>query len=125
MNDGEFRDFSNEENKKFMKDLESGFVPKELTDKGYKDIGVAMDDRRKEDYVAPIPEKKFEAFGGSGASMGQQKSEALGINKNVTFQVDESKEIANVSVRLHNGEMVTQKFNMTHSVGDVYKFVEK
>jgi len=108
-----------------MKDLESGFVPQELVKQGYKDIAVAMEDHRKDDYVEPIPEKKFEAFVGSGSSMGQQKSEGLTINKDVKFEVDETKELAKISFRLHNGEMITQSFNMTHTVGDVYKFVEK
>lgn len=108
-----------------MKDLEAGYVPQELTKLGYKDIAVAMDDQRKEDYVEPIPEKKFEAFGGSGSSMGEQKSQGLAINKDVKFDIDETKEVAKVSIRLHNGDMITQSFNMTHTVGDVYNYVKK
>ena len=108
-----------------MKDLEAGYVPQELVDQGYKDIAVAMDDKRKEDYKEPIPEKKFEAFVGGGSSLGQQKSEGLSVNKDVKFEVDETKEIAKVSIRLHNGEMITQTFNMTHRVQDVYNFVKK
>lgn len=124
-NDGPFRPFSDEKNKKFITDIEKGYVPQELVNEGYKDIAVAMDDHRKEDYTEPIPEKKFEAFIGSGSTMGTQKSEGLGVNKEYKFQVDETKETINISVRLHTGEMVSQSFNTTHTVGDVYKYVEK
>jgi len=37
--------------------------------------------------VEPIPEKKFEAFGGSGVSLGKVTSTVGVINKNVEFHV--------------------------------------
>jgi len=127
MNDGPFRDYSDEKNKKFMKELESSYVPQELVAQGFKDIAVALDDKRKEEYVEPIPEKKFEAFVGGGVSMGgsSNSSQGLAINKDVKIIVDENSEKAKVSIRLHNGEMITQEFNMSHRLSDVYNFVEK
>jgi len=110
-----------------MKELESGYVPKELIKQGYKNISVAMDDSQKnEDYKEPIVEKKFEAFEGSGSKVGKQTSIGLKMNKEAKItNFDDKKEVANVSFRLHNGEVVTQSFNMTHKISDVYKYIEK
>jgi len=124
LNEGKFRDFSDEKNKKFMKQLEDGYVPQELVKQGYKNIAVALDDKKHEDYKEPIVEKKFEAFEGTGSSLGSQKSQALKINLNAKIKIDESKETANISFRLHNGDIVTQQFNLTQKISDVYKYIE-
>lgn len=43
---GEFRDYNTPENKEFMKELNEGYVPKELRGKYNKPIGIALEDRR-------------------------------------------------------------------------------
>ena len=59
-------------------------------------------------------------------------SKAGEINKNVEFhvldilkQVDKSAEVTKINIRLHNGEIVSQEFNITNTVNDIYIFVQR
>jgi len=125
MNNEPFRDFSDEKNVKFMKEIESGYVPQELVQRGFKNIGVALDDKRKEEYKPPVPEKKFEAFKGEGKTMSGVKSQAMQVNKDLEFKPNMNEETTKVSIRLHTGETVVQTFNLTTTLEEVYRFVEK
>ncbi len=78
---------------------------------------------RTEVYTEPVPEKKFQAFVGGGTSLGTVKSEGLGVNKNVTFHVDKNQPTTNINFRLYNGENLTQEFNLTHTISDIFAFV--
>ena len=60
---GEFRDYNTEENKAFMKELNEGYVPKELRAQYNKPIGIALEDRRKETFKLPPP-PKYVAYSG-------------------------------------------------------------
>ena len=44
IDDGEFRDFSSEENKQFMEEIDKGYVPQEFIKKGMKEVGIAKQD---------------------------------------------------------------------------------
>lgn len=46
IDDGEFRDLSNEENIKFMDEVNKGYIPQELVKKGYKNLGIALEDKK-------------------------------------------------------------------------------
>jgi UBX domain-containing protein 1 len=67
--DGDFRPYDTPENKEFMKELNEGYVPKELRAKHSKPVGVALEDRRKEKFIPPPP-PAYVAYQGSGTSMG-------------------------------------------------------
>ncbi len=70
-----------------------------------------------------MPEKKFQAFIGGGVTMGEIKSESLGIFKDVNFSVDRNKPMTKINIRLNNGESITQEFNLSHTVQDIFSFV--
>jgi UBX domain-containing protein 1 len=123
IDDGVFRDISVPENKKFMDEIEKGYIPQELVAQGKTELAIALEDKKKEEYKEPIPEKKFQAFVGGGTSLGNIKSEGLGINKNVQFFVDKSSPTTNINIRLHTGESICQEFNLYHSVADIFQFV--
>lgn len=123
IDDGEFRDLSDPKNKKFMAEVEKNHIPQELVDQGMTDLGVMLEDKKKEEYKEPIPEKKFEAFAGSGVSLGGVSSQGLDINKDLQFEVDKNKPTANINIRLHNGELISQTFNLDTTIGDIYSFV--
>ena len=55
VDEGEFRDYSDEGNKKFMEDMKAGYVPEEIRKKYNRQVGVALEDRRKEDFKKPPP----------------------------------------------------------------------
>mgnify|MGYP000037036027 CR=1 FL=1 len=46
IDDGPFRDLSLPENKKFMSEIEKNHIPEELVQQGYRELGIALDDKR-------------------------------------------------------------------------------
>ena len=69
VDEGEFREYDTPENKEFMKELNEGYVPKELRAKYNKPVGVALEDRRKEKFIPPPP-PAYVAYSGTGMSLG-------------------------------------------------------
>ena len=125
IDDGEFRNKNEPENKKFMEDVEKGYIPQELVKKGITDLGIEMDDHRDENYEPPKEEKKFQAFTGLGKSISSVNTQGLKINKNATTNVDRTKPTCKVNIRLFNGEVASEDFNLNQTLRDVYNFVKK
>ena len=69
VDNGEFREYETPENKEFMKELNQGYVPKELREKHNKPIGVCLEDKRNSKYRPPTP-PKYVAYQGEGQSLG-------------------------------------------------------
>ena len=80
---GEFRDYNTEENKEFMKELNKGYVPKELREKYNKPIGIALEDRRKDKFRLPTP-PKYTAYSGGGHAMGEVAGVGGAVNKDAS-----------------------------------------
>ena len=57
LDNGEFRKKDEPANKKFMEEIEKGYIPNELVQKGITDLGVEMDDQRDKNYEPPKEEK--------------------------------------------------------------------
>ncbi|MCQ2820403.1 MAG: hypothetical protein MJ252_24320 [archaeon] len=126
VDDGPFRPLDKPENKKFMDEVKKGYIPKELVDQGYKDLGIALDNANENDDYVPSPEeKKFTAFTGSGQSLGNVNTSGLKVNKGATFAVDKSKPTCKVNIRLFNGETISGEFNTTNTLRDIINFVTK
>ena len=125
IDDGEFRNKNEPENKKFMEDVEKGYIPQELVKKGITDLGIEMDDHRDENYEPPKEEKKFQAFTGLGKSISSVNTQGLKIDKNATTNVDRTKPTCKVNIRLFNGEVASEDFNLNQTLRDVYNFVKK
>ena len=125
MDNGEFRNKNEPANKKFMEEIEKGYIPNELVKKGITDLGIEMDDHRDENYEPPKEEKKFQAFTGLGKSISSVNTEGLHVNKNATSNVDRSKPTCKVNIRLFNGEVVSEDFNLNQTLQDVINFVKK
>lgn len=123
VDNGPFRDVKVPENKKFMDQVEKGYIPQELVDQGMTELAIALEDHKQEDYTEPIPEKKFEAFVGSGTSLGGVQSEGLGVFKDVQVHVDKNLPTCKINIRLHTGEVVSQEFNLSNTVGDIFLYV--
>ena len=128
IDDGEFRGLDVPENQKFMEEVNKGFIPQELVSKGYKELGIMMEDKKKEDYKPPVIEKKFQAFQGQGKSLFEDSSNSnmsvgLEINKDAKFEVDNNQPKTRINIRFHNGETITQEFNLTHTLHDIRVFV--
>lgn len=46
IDDGKFRDIVDPVNKKFMDEVEKGYIPQELVDGGFKELGIALEDKK-------------------------------------------------------------------------------
>ena len=122
---GELREYEVPENKEFMKDLNDGYVPKELRAKYNKPIGIALEDKREKQFRPPTP-PKYVAYSGAGMAT----SEVAGVGGAVNTAsaegkpiVDESQPKTSIQVRFHNGERATVTMNLTHTVGDLHAYV--
>ena len=124
-NPGEFRKKEDSANKKYMEEVEKGYIPNELVKKGITDLGIEMDDQRDKNYEPPKEEKKFHAFTGAGKSVSTVNTQGLHVDKNATSNVDKSKPTCKVNIRLFNGEVVSEDFNLTQTLQDVINFVRK
>ena len=125
LEDGPFRDKKDPVNKKFMDDIEKGYIPNELVKKGFTDLGIELDDHKDEDYEPPKEEKKFQAFTGTGKSISSINTQGLHVDKNATTNVDKSKPTCKVNIRLFNGEVASEDFNLDQTLRDVMNFVKK
>lgn len=126
IDDGPFRDIKNEENKKFMSEVEKGYIPQELVNKGMKDLGIALENHKDEDYKEPIPEKKFVAFTGQGQSLSGVNINNLKVNKGVSNNFfDKNKPSVKINIRLFNGEVVSEEFNLDSTFNVVLDFVRQ
>ena len=125
LDNGEFRNKNDPANKKFMEDVEKGYIPQELVKKGITDLGIEMDDHRDEDYEPPKEEKKFQAFTGLGKSISSVNTQGLKIDKYATTNVDYTKPTCKVNIRLFNGEVASEDFNLNQTLRDVFNFVKR
>ena len=109
-----------------MTDLNNGKLPMELAKTFKRDIGIALSDRRKENYRAPTP-PSYIAFSGSGQSLGTQVQAVAGL---VDTSKTTGKPLVNpalptttIQFRFHNGQRATLEVNHTHTVGDIRAYV--
>jgi len=104
--DGEFRPYTDPANQAFMAELKEGKVPAELRQKYPGGLGVALNDKREEEYVPPPP-PKYISFSGDGTNMGEEiKSTGGAVNTAATGGkpvVDDSKPKTQIQFRFHNG----------------------
>lgn len=122
---GELREYEKPENKEFMKELNEGYVPKELREKYNKKIGVALEDKRDKAYRPPTP-PAYVAYSGTGQSVSDVQGTGGEVNKDAQDGrpvVDEGAPKTNLQIRFHNGERVTLAVNMTHTVSDIHTFI--
>ena len=66
---GDFRPYDDPVNQQFMKELNEGYVPKEIQDKYKGGVSVGLEDKRQEAFRPPTP-PKYVAYSGAGTSMG-------------------------------------------------------
>ena len=81
---GEFREYDTPENKEFISELNKGYIPKELREK-YKSmtLGVALEDKRGENYRPPTP-PPYTAYSGEGTGLGGTQGTGGAVDKNST-----------------------------------------
>ena len=60
---GELREYNTPENKAFMKELNEGYIPKELRKDNKQQIGIELEDKRDSKFRPPTP-PKYVAYSG-------------------------------------------------------------
>jgi len=125
LNGGPLRAFTDPLNRKFIDDLMAGVQPEEL---GSKDnVHVSFTDRRQETYKEP---------GAMGIRIGPRTTaQAASVSEGAVtgpvasgtgeVSVDDSKPTTTIQIRYGDGTRKAQKFNESHSVGDLYNFVSQ
>lgn len=127
INNEEFRDISNPENKTFMDEVNQNYIPQELVKRGYTKLGIALTDKKEEIYVPPVEEKKFKAFTGTGKNLNDTHSNVNvshgEMNTNVNVTIDNSQPVTKINFRIHNGQVISQTFNTSHTLRDIRIFL--
>ncbi|KAH8086286.1 hypothetical protein HD553DRAFT_309282 [Filobasidium floriforme] len=140
--DGPLMTYDDPHNKEILEAIKSGRAPLSLLNvKNGQAVEVRVAERMTENY-RPAPPKPMQAFDGSGQRLGApapqviQGSTTAAINnlpssfaaaasgasaRNIvpTFEVDQSKPVTSVQIRLADGSKQTVKLNLTHTVGDL------
>lgn len=122
LDNGELRNKNDPQNKKLMQEIKKRNIPNELVKNGYIDLGIEMDDHRNENYKPP---KEFHTFTGLGKSISAVHTEGLHGDKNASSNDDKTKPTCKVNVRLFNGEVASEDFNLSQTLQDIINFVKK
>ena len=134
---GPLRDFNDPANKEFLDAISRGEVPAELRGQvRNSEVHVNMEDHREVEYVKP--KQTLKAFSGAGQMLG---SPSPNVNSTATpppaapaaggtstpttvaYQVDDSKPVTTIQIRLADGTRLVSKFNHDSTVGDVRRIV--
>lgn len=107
-----------------MKELNEGYVPKEIQNKYKGGVSVGLEDRRKEAFRPPTP-PKYVAYSGQGQAFGGAQGTGLTVDKNAGGipPVDESKPKTTIQIRFHNGERASITINLDRRVADIHEYV--
>jgi len=125
--------------------INSGRAPLSLLDvQPGQEVDLKLVTHKGEKYVAP--KKKYAPFGGSGQRLGSptpgpsassttstaqtsaappSSASSTATSTQPTVTVDESAPIISLQIRLGDGSRLQSRFNTSHTVGDVYDFINR
>ncbi|XP_074659934.1 NSFL1 cofactor p47-like [Tubulanus polymorphus] len=134
VDDGPVRDFMDEANKPFLDSIARGEIPMELVRRAKGgEVNVNMVDKRTDEFTKP--KKNTRAFTGEGRMLGSPcpavavtntTSDKLKQNQDSAqseISVDASQPTTQIQIRLSDGSRLVAKFNHTHSVGDIRRYI--
>jgi len=128
IDDGQFRDYNDPANKKFMAELNKGVVPEELRAKYPKGLKVGLADHRKEEYELPPP-PKYVAFSGAGTSLGGTTNTPMEVPESIIDtkaqppKIDHNKPKTKILIRLYNGKNEEVEVNLNTKVSELFTYV--
>ncbi|KAM3418112.1 hypothetical protein BST61_g6317 [Cercospora zeina] len=140
IDDGPLLRFDNPANEHIMQEINQGRAPKALLDvQPDQEVDLNLDPHKGENYVAPKP--KYKPFGGSGQRLGSPTPGLASSSSASTSRapaaatppqakpeempVDESQPVLQLQIRLGDGTRLASRFNTSHTIGDVYDFVNR
>lgn len=132
IDDGPLRGYTDPESREFLGAISKGEIPQELLKlaKG-GEVNLDMEDHKHEDFKQV--KKKMQPFTGEGHTLGcvtptvvthqAPPSRPAASSVDPPVLVDDSLPTTTLRVQLGDGSRVTQKFNHSHTVADLYSFV--
>lgn len=142
IDDGPLYRYDDPRNRHTLEMINRGSAPLDLMDVAPgQAVDVRLDEHRGEKYVQP--KKKYKPFGGSGQRLGSPVPGGEGLTKPPTtttsnststsatlstpsaMQVDDAQPTLSLQIRLADGSRLPSRFNTTHTIGDVYDFVNR
>ncbi len=149
IDDGPLFRFDDPANQAMMQEINQGRAPLALLNvQAGQEVDLNLDPHKDENYVAPP--KTWKPFGGSGQRLGSpvpgpsaagsmampsqstpsaataptaELSAASTSAGTPSVEVDDSQPIIQLQIRLGDGTRLLSRFNTTHTIGDVYAFV--
>ena len=138
VDDGELRPYEDPRNREFFESITHNQIPAELRQQGRNMVHINVEDHLSEDYVKRTP--KFKAFQGSGNTLGSPapattaeiaastpaassnpvENEAKATSD---LNVVQDQPTTMISIRLANGARLSARFNLTHTVQDIRRFI--
>ena len=101
-----------------MKELNEGYVPKELREKYNKKIGVALEDKRDKKYRPPTP-PAYVAYSGAGMSVADVQGTGGAVNKDATRLICKATElfISMLADKTHSAIASEQRIVKSQNLG--------
>ncbi|GAQ82005.1 UBX domain-containing protein 1 [Klebsormidium nitens] len=133
VDDGPLRKLEDPANAPFLNSINKGECPRELAPADAR-VMVHVNLVRKDADYEPPKEPKYRAFVGSGRTLGSTDSEPAPepaasapatASSNKSFEVDESQPFTSLQLRLLDGTRLVARFNHSHTVGDIRRFLER
>ncbi|KAL6068823.1 hypothetical protein QOT17_007929 [Balamuthia mandrillaris] len=135
IDDGPLRRYDDPSNAAFLNDVNQGQVPTELEDSVVgSSLRINIVDKKDESYKAPP--QKLQPFSGRGQVLGSTSAtqtptatSATAAGRSSTgsksFSVDDSRPTTTLQIRLADGTRLVSKFNLDHTIADIYNFVDR
>lgn len=146
VDDGPLFRFDDPANAHILQEINQGRAPKSLLDvEPDQEVDLNLEPHKGENYVAP--KKKYKPFSGQGQRLGSPtpgigssssasasgsaqagpSSSSAGSSATSAPQVsvDDSQPTLQLQIRLGDGTRLVSRFNTTHTIGDVYEFVNR
>ncbi|XP_017875398.1 NSFL1 cofactor p47 isoform X1 [Ceratina calcarata] len=136
INDSELRLYTDPENREFLETIKRGEIPAEIRQEIQgTEARLDMEDHRHETYVPP--KVKVKAFTGKGHMLGSPSPATVGMTMPTDLadqtaneaqakqklNLDESKPVTTLQIRLADGSSVKAQFNLTHTMNDLRQYI--
>ncbi|KAK9722023.1 protein phosphatase regulator [Basidiobolus ranarum] len=136
IDDEPLRSYEEPENQEFLQAINRGQAPLSfLNVRPGQPVDLRVGKRLDEDYVAPL--QVLKPFSGSGQRLGGvapsigasrtpgafPESDQIPAQIAEEIKVDESQPVTSIQIRLADGSRLVGKFNHSHTVGDIRRFI--
>ncbi|EME30264.1 NSFL1 cofactor p47 [Galdieria sulphuraria] len=132
VDEGPLREYDDPANQQFLREVESGYVPREMEEPGMGNVSINLVDKKDEEFVPPKP--KVQPFTGRGYRLSEGMGSSYEATSSATesggsemehkpSELDPNKPTTSIQIRLHDGTRVVARFNEDQTLGDIRRFV--